>query len=193
MLPPNQVLSSLAAFSPVRETYPADIKRAAVCLVLQPCDEGLSLLMIKRAVYDGDPWSGHMAFPGGRVEADDASPLAAAMRECEEEVGLNLQQQARLVTSLTEVRATLRGRQLDMIVSPYVFMAEQGLALRPNYEVAKIVSIPLSLFFNANARASFDMEFEGTTSSRPCYYYEGHKVWGLSLLFIDELVRIVTR
>ena len=67
-----------------------DKTRAAVAVVLGPTSEGLQLLFIERAQHPDDPWSGHIAFPGGRIEADDPSPRAAAERETLEEVGLDL-------------------------------------------------------------------------------------------------------
>ena len=64
-----------------------DKTRAAVAAVLGPTPEGLQLLFIERAQHPDDPWSGHIAFPGGRIEIDDPSPRAAAERETLEEVG----------------------------------------------------------------------------------------------------------
>ena len=66
---------------------------AAVAAVL---DRNLDLLLIRRAVHERDPWSGNMAFPGGRVEPEDDGPLAAALRETLEEVGLPLRRDALL-------------------------------------------------------------------------------------------------
>ncbi|NJK89114.1 MAG: NUDIX domain-containing protein, partial [Myxococcales bacterium] len=56
------------------------VRQAAVALCLKAEPE-LSILFIRRAQSPTDPWSGHMAFPGGRVEPDDRGPLGAAMRE----------------------------------------------------------------------------------------------------------------
>jgi len=54
----------------------------------------LKTLMIKRAEREGDPWSGQVAFPGGRRERQDRSLLETATRETKEEVGIDLQRSA---------------------------------------------------------------------------------------------------
>ena len=65
-------------------------RRARVAIALHEGGGSLELLFIERASRDGDPWSGHMAFPGGRVDDTDLGPRAAAERETLEEVGLSL-------------------------------------------------------------------------------------------------------
>ena len=66
-------------------------KRSAVAIVLDKhASTDASILMIKRAEHKGDPWSGHMAFPGGRCEAFDKNGLATAKREMHEEVGFDI-------------------------------------------------------------------------------------------------------
>lgn len=191
MLTPNNALSLLEEFQAEQKTFPDDFKRAAVCMVLEKTDQGLSLLMIKRSEYEGDPWSGQMAFPGGRVEPEDANPLAGALRECVEEVGVSLSDSARLLCEVSQKRATMRSRRIDMVVSAFVFFAEKKLQCMPNYEVAKTVSIPLELFLNDDNRQSFEMTYEGKQIQLPCYYFGEDKVWGLSLRFIDDLVAVI--
>ncbi|HCD57344.1 MAG TPA: CoA pyrophosphatase, partial [Halieaceae bacterium] len=78
----------LAAHRPGRPWLRPLMKRSAVALVLQVREGELHILMIKRAEREGDPWSGHMAFPGGRMDPGDAHGYAVALRETQEEVGL---------------------------------------------------------------------------------------------------------
>src|SRR5579863_6444108 len=63
---------------------------AAVAVVVRDTEEGDEVLLIKRAERDGDPWSGHIALPGGRVQKQDESFKATAVRETREEVGVDL-------------------------------------------------------------------------------------------------------
>ena len=75
---------------------------AAVAVLIRP--DG-AVLFIQRAEYEGDPWSGHMALPGGRIDPGDDGAEAAARREVHEEVGVDL------------ATATLLG-ELDQVASP---------------------------------------------------------------------------
>lgn len=170
-----------------------ETRSAAVAAVLREHDsEGhreLELLFIRRADHPGDPWSGHMAFPGGRVDPVDAHPLAAARRETLEEIELDLEKNARLLGELSEVPAVAKGKRLAMVVHPFVFALDgAGPPLIPDpREVAETLWIPLSLFFDEGARESLDYDYEGVRMQLPCYRWKGRTVWGLTLKMVDEL------
>src|SRR5690606_38271331 len=106
---------------------PASAKRAAVALVLRQPPSGPStpasaeVLLIRRAEQPGDPWSGHMALPGGRCEPTDANVLVTAQRETHEEVGLSLQRSGLPIGRLPALPAIARGRPVGLTVIPLVF------------------------------------------------------------------------
>jgi 8-oxo-dGTP pyrophosphatase MutT (NUDIX family) len=89
--------------------------RAAVAMVLRQGKSGLELLFIQRALYDNDPWSGNIAFPGGKVQAGEG-PRQAAERETAEEIGLDLSD-ARYLGQMPVVR----GSHLPVQVSCFVY------------------------------------------------------------------------
>jgi len=71
----------LAEHRPRRKLVRRILARSAVGLYLSDhLPGGLSVLMIKRADREGDPWSGHMAFPGGRKDRGDSNTLVTAKR-----------------------------------------------------------------------------------------------------------------
>lgn len=137
----TSLLDPLTRYQPRLKTEPSRIK-AAVCVILREGKDGLEFLMMQRADHPDDPWSGQMAFPGGKVEASDAGPKAAAMRETREEVGIELTDQD-YVGRLND----LYGFKLDGIyvahIASFVFLIDRPVTIKPNYEVADTVWLPL--------------------------------------------------
>ena len=148
--------------------------RAAVAAMLRPGEGGAEFLFIHRAEDPRDPWSGHMAFPGGRVDSGDTDPLAAAVRETREEVGLDLESIAERIGRLSDVAAIGRGRPMNMVINPYVFAAESVPAMTPNYEVAEVVWVPASFLADHRNRESMDYQRGGLSLELPCDRDQDH-------------------
>ncbi len=181
----------LAKHSPKMQERRAQRKRSAVAIVLQEQDAELQVLMIKRAENERDPWSGHMAFPGGRLDPEDVHGFAAAVRETREEIGLALGDDDPCIGRLSELSAARPGRPDGMFVTPYVFYLPRAVSFTPNYEVADVVWIPLSFLQNTNNRKSLSIERGGKRYKLPCYNYGEYCVWGLSLRMLDELMELL--
>jgi 8-oxo-dGTP pyrophosphatase MutT (NUDIX family) len=186
------VKEKLIEFSPSRHPERKQTKRSAVTIVLHDIDGELSVLMIERAKSEGDPWSGHMAFPGGRVDPSDAHSYDAALRECEEEVGLKLLDFGALIGRLSELPTHWRKDVRDkMYVTPFVFQLNSLPELTLNYEVADTVWIPLRYLADEVNRQTFTWSNDEVSFELPCYHYQGKKVWGLSLAMLDELMAAI--
>ena len=116
-------------------------RRAAVALLLRargPQLDQIDALFIQRARSPRDPWSGHMALPGGKVEQSDPSPRDAAARETLEEVGVDLSR-ADFLGPLDDVSAYAQGRPVPLVISPFVYVAENlELSVTPNHEVERV-------------------------------------------------------
>jgi 8-oxo-dGTP pyrophosphatase MutT (NUDIX family) len=106
--------------------------RAAVAVVLRDADDGPEVLLIERARHPEDPWSGHMAFPGGRVDPADSDTRAAAERETLEEVGLPLAG-AELLGRLDDLEGRNAGRPLQLVISAWVYHVMEHGPLVQNY------------------------------------------------------------
>lgn len=183
--------SRLAAYTPKEVPVEEGMTRAAVAAVLRQRAEGAELLFIHRAEDPRDPWSGHMAFPGGRVDDGDADPMAAALRETREEVGLELDSVGEPIGRLADVQAIGRGRPLSMVITPFVFAVESFPPLVANHEVAAIVWVPVRFITDRANRETMPYRRGGLALELPCYRYQGHLIWGMTLRMVDELLSLV--
>lgn len=181
----------LGSYRPGKKRLRRFRKRSAVAMILQVQRGELHVLMIKRAEREGDPWSGHMAFPGGRMDEVDANGIEVALRETHEEVGLALEANRECIGRLSEVSARPGPRSLGMVVSPFVFRLQREVSFTPNYEVAEVVWVPLEFLLNPDNRASLEWEYRGAKIPLPCYWYEGRCIWGLSLMMLHELMDLI--
>jgi 8-oxo-dGTP pyrophosphatase MutT (NUDIX family) len=165
----------------------ADIPRAAVALVLREGPGGLELLFIRRAEHEKDPWSGHMGFPGGRAEPEDASLEATAVRETSEETGLDLRGAGERIGALDEVNALARGRPVDLAIAPFVFRLHRRLEGAPSHEVVSLHWLPLERLLARETRSTLQHDHEGTALELPCLRIEGLVIWGLTYRMFDNL------
>ena len=168
------------------------VARASVALVLGPADEGVELLLIRRATRDNDPWSGHIAFPGGRRDPSDPDPIATAIRETREEVGIDLVTDAEPIGRLDELRAIARQRPLDLVISPIVFSLRRPVTLALSArEVTGAVWVPLAFLASADARSTHRRTLDDVTSDFPALRYGDYTIWGLTHRILDGFLTIV--
>lgn len=166
------------------------MKKAAVAAVFAPREDAmLDLLLIRRAEHPEDPWSGHMAFPGGRVDKTDENPLQAAIRETKEEVGADLVDSAEHLGELSHVLAKARGGPYPLVIFPHVFLLDRHLDLAPEPgEVAEALYIPFDFFLDRSNRSSMTRRYSGIPMNFDCYRFEERVIWGLTLGMLDELI-----
>lgn len=115
---------------------------AAVALIECTAQNG-QILIIERSVRDDDPWSGHLALPGGRREKGDSDLLETCLRETFEEIGIQLRKED-LVRPLEPVTA-LRGRQFPVLVQPFWFKLDtQPKVTIEKNEVSRVLFLPIT-------------------------------------------------
>ncbi len=159
-------------------------RQAAVAVILREQrgagDTYTEILFIKRAEKPGDPWSGHMAFPGGHLEPADVDLREAAMRETQEEIGLDLAG-AEYLGALDQQRAMPRGRPLNMLIAPHVFALDGDPEFAPNYEVDEVVWTNLAKLISGEHHDWETKPMAGQPTVFNGYRLErGHFVWGLT-------------
>ena len=154
-------------------------KEAAVALLLRPCDE-IELLLIKRAVHEKDPWSGHVALPGGRRDASDPDLVHTALRETLEEVGIAVDRHTAFIGALDEV-APRTPRLPPLIIAPFVFAVPRETEAKPSaQEVDAAIWVPLSALRDEGAASEILIELEGGSRSFPSLKYGEYVIWGLT-------------
>jgi 8-oxo-dGTP pyrophosphatase MutT (NUDIX family) len=185
----DEIHAALDRHTPITLATP-ETRRAAVAMVLAEQPEGPSVLFIERAQHPGDPWSGHMAFPGGRVDPGDAHPRDAAERETLEEVGLSLRG-ARLIGRLDDKEGNPR-IQKTLIISGFVYALPAPVPLTPNHEVREAFWFPLRALEAPDRQVTYKahtLDFPGILVGKP----ERHVVWGLTYSFLESFFRAIER
>lgn len=159
--------------------------RSAVSIMTTVISGAPHLLMIQRARRHGDPWSGQMAFPGGRQSPTDISIRQTACREAEEEVGIDPATLTSQITRLSDLVTRSHHSWKPQVVTPFLFELPQPPPLQINHEATTELWIPTGLFNQPSS--PYPWPVGPFTLSLPCYYYQGYPVWGLSLQMIKAL------
>lgn len=177
----------LAQHQPRADTGGGSLIWAAVAVLIAPDPD--SLLLIRRADRADDPWSGHMALPGGRQDADDADLIATAIRETAEEVGFS-PTRAQLAGSLDDV--VPRTPVLPPIaVRPYVFTLASRPTLQLNPEVAAVRWVSLEHLLDAGTQETFEIDIRGERRQFAAYRVDEGIVWGLTERIVSDLLSLL--
>ncbi len=168
--------------------------QAAVAIILRDTDRGTEFLLMQRAKYPADPWSGQMSFPGGKIEAQDDSPKAAAIREAQEEVGACLRDED-YVGQLDDLYGLKVDGVFSVHVSCFIFKPSRELSLVGNHEVADLVWLPIS-YLNDVVHAHDYKHPSDPALSMPAVLINQEKeqiLWGLSLRMLLILYEVLNR
>ena len=143
-----------------------------------------SVLLIRRADHPGDPWSGQIAFPGGKMQPEDRTARDTAVRETLEEVGVDLDRSARFL-GYGAVTTTHTG---SMDVVPSVFELKEGVVIRPNDEVASYRWVYLEDLLSPEARSTYRFNFQGKPVEMPAFVAGDYVVWGLTHRILTSMM-----
>jgi 8-oxo-dGTP pyrophosphatase MutT (NUDIX family) len=158
---------------------------AAVLVPLINRAEGVSVLFTQRTVHLADH-AGQISFPGGRAEPGDAGPVATALREAEEEIGLP--------RSRVEVIGTLpRYRTVTHYeVTPVVGFVEPPFSLVVDeFEVAEVFEVPLAYFLDPAHHEEHTYEYHGSVRRYYAMPFQGRFIWGATAGMLMNLYRVL--
>jgi 8-oxo-dGTP pyrophosphatase MutT (NUDIX family) len=162
--------------------------QAAVALILAPGDQGdAEILFIKRAEFAGDPWSGHLALPGGRRHGEDPDLRATAERETAEEVGIALPPGAFLgeLDDLSPVSPHLP----PLIVRPFVYGLPARPPVFPSAEVALHLWVPCDAL--AAATTTEALQLMGGPRTVRGYRLGPHFIWGMTERIVMPFLKLL--
>lgn len=176
----------LAGHRPVSTTEPGRTW-AAVALILAPDPD--SLLLIRRAERAGDPWSGHIGLPGGRRSPTDPDLVDTAIRETQEEIGLDLAAAARLGPLDDVVPRTVS--LPPVAVRPFVFTIPRRPPLVIGPEVTSAHWVSLEQFRRPETHGPVSVEVRGEPLVVPAYVVGDLVVWGMTERILSSFFEVV--
>ena len=160
---------------------------AAVALVLRNNQGTAELLLIKRAISLKDPWSGHLALPGGRADKGDVDLIDTAVRETREEVNLILNRETSIIGQLAPL-SPVSPRLPPLTVSPFIAVAPERIDLVLNTEVAHAFWVKLRDLKHDGRSSSFSMLIGEAKHAWPAYPSAHGVIWGITERIISDFL-----
>ncbi len=186
-MPVPHIIDTMSKYEP--DTTPSDRaeRHASVALIVREREGGgTETLFIKRSERDDDPWSGHMAFPGGRRDPEDESLEATARRETLEEVGLELAP-SQCFGRLHDIYGG-RLKTFKMSVSAFLFHTTDGNELTYSDEVADSIWVPLSVLSDPAEIREYIFHLDPHGRPFPSFHYNDYVIWGLTFRIIANFL-----
>lgn len=160
---------------------PEESSHAAVAILLRERNDDLEFFLVKRAEVEGDPWSGDMAFPGGKRGDNDRDLVETASREVLEETAIDLREKSKL----GYMKPIFSSVRTNMKVQPIVYVYDEEPEVSLNYELTRYLWAPLSELVQSRTK----QDVKGWNSD--VYKYDGEVVWGLTFRMLEQLIKII--
>ena len=166
------------------------IPQAAVTVILHEESGIARLMIIKRADREGDPWSGHLALPGGRAHPEDSDLIATAARETREEVGMNLFDGGQFIGRLPVLNpSTPRLPPIEIL--PLVAIAPPEFSLILNHEVASAFWMGVDYLKQQGLSSHYSMNFGPYTKKWPAYPSDEGPIWGITERILSNFLSLI--
>ena len=160
---------------------PDEDSHAAVAILLRERNNDLEFFLVKRAEVEGDPWSGDMAFPGGKLSNQDNDLVDTASWVTLEETSIDLRDKSKL-GYMKPIYSSVR---TNMKVQPVVYIYEDDPDVHLNYELTRYLWAPLKELIQSKTEEAVKGWFG------EIYKYKGEIVWGLTYKMLKQLIEII--
>ncbi|MFA9188084.1 CoA pyrophosphatase [Flavobacterium magnesitis] len=158
-------------------------REAAVTMLFYPKNNETHLVLIVRNSYNGIH-SAQIAFPGGKIEAEDADYSATALRETEEEIGVS-RDKIEIVKAFSSVFIP----PSNFMVYPFLGICKEEIDFIPDaIEVASVIELPLAVFRNDSILTIENLSTSYASFIEvPAFKIDDHIVWGATAMMLSEL------
>jgi 8-oxo-dGTP pyrophosphatase MutT (NUDIX family) len=162
------------------------IRNAAVLIPIIDRPEAMTVLFTRRTEHLSNH-AGQVSFPGGRAEPHDEGPVETALRETEEEIGLD--------RSFVDIVGALGGYETvtRFMIMPVVGVVKPGFDLKiDDNEVAEVFEVPLTFLLDPANHEIHSRIWQGKPRSYFQMCYDGHRIWGATarmVVILSEAMR----
>lgn len=180
-LPPNRKQTDIS------QLVEANVRKAAVLALIENHADQPHIILTRRSTYNGTH-SGQISFPGGKQEKEDSSFIATALRETEEEIGID-SKKVEVIGSLSPIYIP----PSNFLVYPFVAISDEVQEkTREVKEVDTIFSLALEDLFKSETLAETSVELsQGLKVKVPAFQIAGLKIWGATAMMLAELREVV--
>lgn len=159
---------------------------SAILALIVPYENELAIPLIKRA-NGGKYHGGQIAFPGGKMEKEDANALQTALRECHEEIGVP-EEKVSILGVLSDIYIPLSNFNITPIVGTTLKLPEFTLSQQ---EVEKVILVKLSDLFDDRNKTTHSFTRHEHEIVAPGYKIGAHFIWGATAMIIAELEQLM--
>jgi 8-oxo-dGTP pyrophosphatase MutT (NUDIX family) len=176
----NWIIENLSKTLTTTECLDAN---AAVLVLLRMVDQELLVLLVKRVEKSTDPWSGQIAFPGGKRDPEDKDLKETMARETLEETSINIVVSCQFLGAMESVRSTQRP---EMKILPFVVFQEKEQEIKLNEELTEYFWAPLEEMDRNKGCVKYGSE------DFPAFIIGGNVIWGLTYRVLHNLIALLS-